>query len=200
MEQNLGNLQLRWNILRMISGAVAMVAFVLSVMAMPTGLGALRIAGLILGVALSGFTSLHCDWTWRRVTLVSEGTFFTLALLASVSANGPPENVPLLLLAFVTILFSEQTLHLTSRYTAQFSTGQQKLLDFNVPTLGKSLNQLCRRLALNGATYGTSYCVALSLLLIGAILSPAAPILSDISVYLLVTSIALALLITLKEE
>ena len=200
MEKNVSKLQLRWNILRATAGVVALGAFILTVDSIAAQLWILRIVGLIIGIPLSVLVALRCDLAWRRIAIIAEGAMFTLALFLSLSPNMFPNNIPLLLLAFVTILFSEQTLNLTSRYSAQFSTEQESLLDFNIPTLGKSLNRLYRRLALNGLVCGVSYLAALSLLVVGAIASPAVPLLSDISIYLLVTSIALALLIILKEE
>jgi len=194
-------LRLRWNLLRTLSAALVMSAFVLSVVAMPVGFSLLMLVGLILGVVLTVFTLFRFDLIIRRVTLVAESLLFTMALSSSISGTVVPENVPILLLAFVTILCSEQTLTLISSYSFQFSKERQEpLFDFNAPTLERSLDQLYRRLTSNGAVYATSYLVALVMLSIGPALGSVVPIFSDVSIYVIVTSIALAFLVILKED
>jgi uncharacterized membrane protein len=175
-------------------------AFVLSVVAMPVDLWTLMPVGLILGVVLTVLTFFRLDLIMRSVTLVAQGLLFTMALSSSISGPIVPENVPILLLAFVTILCSDQTLTLISSYSFQFSKERQgPLFEFNSPTLARSLDQLYGRVASNCAVYATSYLVALAMLSIAPALR-SVPILPDVSIYVIVTSIALAFLVILKED
>jgi hypothetical protein len=201
MEKSVRNLRLRWNILRTISGAIVMLTFVLIMAAIPAPMAIFRALGLIIGIILATFALFRSDLTWARITLLAQGTLFATALLATVSTEGYAESVPNLLLAFMMVLASERILTLISNYNTQFSTrGQELLMGFNVPALGRSLNHLYRRLAWNGVTLGTSYLLSLALLSAAILLGPFRSILSDASLYVLVTSVSLAILIASREE
>jgi hypothetical protein len=63
-----------------------------------------------------------------------------------------------------------------------------------------SLDRLYRRLAWDGIIFGAAYLLSLTVASMGSLLSSVAPALSDISVYVIVTSISLAILIVLREE
>ncbi len=201
MESSLANLRLRWNLLRGVACAVAIATFTLILSIIPVTIWALWLLALLVGVFTSVFALVKCDSTWNRLTLVAEGVLFAIALLSAVSTRGPEENIPILLLAFVLILGIEHVFTLIAQYGRQFSTINSPMgMDFNIPILQLSLDRLYRRLAWDGAILSTSYLLSVAVVYLGGIMSPIAPVLSDVSVYVLVTSIALAILIVSREN
>jgi len=199
MEGSLANLRLRWNILRSFAGAIAIVTFTLILSAIPTTIWALWLMALAVGVVTSVIAQVKCDFAWNMLTILEQGVLFGIALLSDLSRGG--ENLPILLLAFVMILASEHTLSLISDHRDQFSTRNSALeMEFNVPILRRSLDSLYRRLTWVGAVFGIGFLLSIVVASASGVLSSIAPVLSDISVYVLVTSIALATLVVSKEE
>ena len=201
MESSLANIRLRWNLLRGVASAIAIATFTLTLSAIPVTIWFLWVLALLVGVVISIVALVKCDLAWGRLTVLAQGVLLAIALLSALSTGGPGENVPILLLAFVMILASEHILSLVSQYGVQFSTGNSALgMDFNVPILQRSLDRLYRRLAWDGAIFSTAYLLSVAIASVGEILNPITPALSDVSVYVLVTSIALAILIVSKTE
>jgi len=201
MESSLRNLRLRWNLLRAIGASIAIVTFTLILVTIPVGIWILWVLPLLIGVGVTILAVIKCDVTWSRITLLAQSVLFAIALLSAISARGPVEDVPILLLAFVMIVGTEQVLTLISNYGVQFSISDSDFVtNFNIPTLQRSLDSLYRRLAWNGVIFGTAYLLSIAVAFLGSFLSPVAPALSDISVYVLVASISLAILIVLRAE
>jgi len=201
MEGSLANLRLRWNVLRGFASAIAIVTFTLLLSTIPATIWVLWFLALVVGFVTSILALVKCDIVWNTLTLLEQGVLFVIALLSGFSKGGPGENIPILLLAFVMILANEHVLSLISQYHVQFPTGDSTIgMDFNVPILRRSLDRLYRRLAWDGAVFGMGFVLSVAVASGGGILSPIAPVLSDVSLYVLVTSIALAILIVSKEE
>jgi len=201
MKNSLANLRFRWNLLRAISTAIAIATFTLILATIPLTTWILWVLALVIGIGVSIVAVAKCDVVWSRITLLAQSILFAIALLSAISRGGPTEEVPILLIAFVMILGSEQSLNLVSNYGAQFSlTNTSQVTDFNLPTLQKSLDRLYRRLAWNGVIFGAAYLLSLTVAAMSSLLSPVGPALSDISVYVIVTSISLGILIVLRNE
>ncbi len=201
MENSLTALRLRWKLLRGVASAIVIATFTLILSTIPATFWILWLLALLIGVFTSVVALVKCDLIWNRLTLLGQGILLTIALLSAFSARVPGENVPILLLAFVMVLATEHLLSLISQYSAQFSSSNSATgMDFNVTVLQQSLDRLYRRLAWDGAIFGAGYMLALAVATVGNILGSIAPVLSDVSVYVLVTSIALAILIVSKDE
>lgn len=201
MEENLANLRLRWDVLRGFAGTMTIATFVLILSTIPTSIWALWLLALIVGVLTSVIALVKCDFAWNMLTTLEQGILLGIALFSGVLKGAPGENLPILLLAFVMILVSEHTLSLISEHGDQFSPSNHGLeMDFNVPVLRRSLDRLYRRLARDGCILGMGFVLSIAVASTSGILVPIAPLLSDISVYVLVTSVALAVLIVSKEE
>jgi len=201
MENSVVKLRLRWNLLRVMAAAIAITTFILALTRIPAAIWILWVLVLLIGVIVSAFAVVKCDVTWSRITLIAQSTLFAIALLSAISAGESEEGVPILLLIFVMILGSEQVLSLISNFGTQFSlSASTPVIGFNMPTLQRSLDQLYRTLAWDGVLFTAAYLLSLSILAVGSFISPVAPVLSDISVYVLVTSISLAILIVSREE
>ena len=200
MEQNLKSIRIGWGLVRSIAGLVTFFTFLILAAIIPTQLGVLRIPALIVGIIVSALVSVKCSMMWARISLISQVSLFSVPMLSSLFLRAPGV-LPALILAFVMILFSDHIVGLVSKYGRQFSTMDEKvILDFNWPILGRSLNYLYRRLAVNGAVFAVCYLVTIGALLSGLDLAAFAPVLSDVSLYILVISISLALLVTMKED
>jgi len=201
MENSVVKLRLRWNLLRVMAAAIAITTFILALTRIPAAIWILWVLELLIGVIVSAFAVVKCDVTWSRITLIAQSTLFAIALLSAISMGESEEGVPILLLIFVMILGSEQVLSLISNFGTQFSlSASTPVIGFNMPTLQRSLDQLYRTLAWDGVLFTAAYLLSLSILAVGSFISPVAPVLSDISVYVLVTSISLAILIVSREE
>lgn len=201
MERSVANLRFRWAFLRGVACTIALATFTLILSTIPITIWLLWILVLLGGVVASIVALVKCDLTWNRLVLLAQCATLALSLISAFSRGGPGENVPILLLAFVMILACENILSLISQYGAQFSISNSAIgLDFNVPILQRSLDRLYRRLAWDGAILCTGYLLSIAVVFVGGILSPIAPVLSDVSVYVLVTSVALAILIVSREN
>ena len=200
MEQSLKNIRLGWWLVRGITSLGTFFTFLILATLIPTQLEILRIPAIIMGMILSALVIIKCNVLWARIALISQLALFSVPLLSSLFLQ-VPGVLPALILAFVMILLSDHTANLVSKYQRQFSTMDEKvILDFNWPILGRSFKFLYRRLALNGAVFAVCYLVTIGALLSGLDFSGFAPILSDVSLYILVISISLALLVTMKED
>ena len=201
MENSVVKLRLRWNLLRVMAAAIAITTFILALTRIPAAIWILGVLVLPIGITVSALAVVKCDVTWSRITLIAQSTLFAIALLSAISAGESEEGVPILLLIFVMILGTEQVLSLISNFGTQFSlSASTPVIGFNMPTLQRSLDQLYRTLAWDGVLFTAAYLLSLSILAVGSFISPVAPVLSDISVYVLVTSISLAILIVSREE
>jgi hypothetical protein len=201
MERGLGNLRTRWNLLRVVAAAIAIATFAVTLATIPLAIWILWVLVLLIGAAVSTVALVKCDVTWSRITLLAQSILFAITLLSAISTGGLAEEVPILLLAFVMILGTEQALSLIPNYGAQFSLSKSApVTSFNMPTLQLSLDRLYRRLTWDGIIFGAAYLLSLTVASMGSLLSSVAPTLSDISVYVIVASISLAILIVLREE
>jgi hypothetical protein len=135
-----------------------------------------------------------------RIVLFAEVLLFSMSLVAALFSPVIAGVFPVLLLTFVMILFSDRTLHLFASHGAQFSTSVDRLIDFNALAIEQSLTYLFRRLARNAVMFAGCYLLTIVVLLGGFDLSGVAPILSDASLYILIISISLALLVSMKED
>ena len=191
---------MHWRLVRSIVGLVTFSTFLILIAIIPAQLGALRIPALLVGIIVSALVAVKCTGMWARIVLSSQVSLFLVPLLSSLFVRGAVV-LPALILAFVMILLSDHMTNLISTYRRQFSAIDEKVvLDFNWPVLERSLTYLYRRLALNGTVFAVCYLVTIVALLSGLDFSGFAPILSDVSFYILVISISLALLITMKED
>jgi hypothetical protein len=201
MEQSLKRIRVSWGLLRSIAGLATFFTFLIIVAIFPTELGPFRIPALVAGLVVSALVAFKCNVMWGRISLILEVSLFSLPMISVLFSSEISEIFPALILGFVMILFSDHMVDLISNYGRQFSTmGERTLPDFNAPILGKSLKSLCRKLARNGAVFAGCYVITILVLLSGLSLSHLAPILSDVSLYVLVISISLAFLVTLKED
>jgi hypothetical protein len=195
------SIRVSWGLLRSVAGLVTFFTFLIIVAMFPTELDVFRFPALVAGVVVSALVAFECSVIWGRISLILEISLFSLPMISALFASEISEILPALILGFVMILFSDHMVNLIADYGRQFSTmGEKMLLDFNAPILTKSLKSLYRKLARNGAIFAGCYLITILALLSGIDLSHLTPILSDVSLYILVISISLAFLVTIKED
>jgi hypothetical protein len=179
---------------------VVCLTFVAIAATIPSQLIVIRIIAAFVGLFLSVLATFRTSLLLTRITLLAEVGLFSMSLVAALFSPAIASVFPLLLLTFVMILFSDRTLHLYASQGVEFSTSIDRLLDFNAPVIERSLTHLFRRLARNGVMFAGCYLLTVMVLLGGFDLSRVAPILSDASLYILIISISLALLVSMKED
>ena len=200
MEQAIMNLRLRWDLLRIIVGALSEFTFFILIDAIPSGWWILSLSALMVGTTLTILTLAQWKMVWVWSTLFVQSALFGAGLLSTLFGVTGETDVPLLLLAFLFMLVSQHVLTLLSGYSPQFSIGGSKsVMEFNVDSLKASLNHLYRRLAWDGFVFGSAFVLSVAIATMGEI-SPKIAILSDPSVFAIVVLIALALLVVFKEE
>lgn len=199
MEQNLARLRL-WDFLRVISTALVGTTSLVSLFAIPTGWSITIVPLSLLTLVAATLTVTKWKMVWIWLALLVQVFLFTLGLFATIFGLTSEGSVPVLLLMFTMILASEHTLTTTFSYSTQFSNrGNLAIQEFNAEALKRSLNHLCRRLARDGLILGIGFVLSVVAASIGTF-GPAASILSDPSLYMIIASISLAALVMLKEE
>jgi hypothetical protein len=200
MEQNLGRLRLLWNFLRIISTGLVAATSLLILLAIPNGwlIPLVPLSGLCIVAAIIAVTQWRIAWIWLALLVLA--SLFVSGLLAAVFGLIGEEYVPVLLLSFTMILMSEHTLTTISSYSAQFANrGNLAIREFNVEALRNSLNHLYKRIARDSLVLVMGFVLSAAAVSVGAF-GPAASILSDPSLYMVIASISLAALVMLKED
>jgi hypothetical protein len=200
MEKSLGQLQLRWNLLRIILAGQVIATSLLILMAIPNGWWIGAVPVFILGSVAALLTVLQWKIAWAWLTLLVQGCLFVVALVSAVFGIASGAYVPVLLLALSMVIASEHVLNTTLKYSGQFSGRENRsVMGFNEQALRASLDRLYSRLAWDDVVFGTAFLISLVIATIG-LGGSTSTILSDPSVYALVALMSLAFLILLKEE
>jgi hypothetical protein len=191
---------LLWNLLRVISAGLAAATSLLVLVIMPSVWWIITVPVFFVVVISSSLAVAQWKIMWIWLTLVAQIFLFASALFSAVFGIIGEEFVPVLLLAFTMILASEHILTSSLKYSAQFSrSGNRTAAGFNAKALRGSLRHLYRRLARDGVVFGSGFLLSATVATIGA-LGPTLSILSDLSFYVIIASLSLALLIVLKED
>ena len=200
MEQNLRDFTLRWNILRAFAVGIATATNILTLGILPRNWWLSTIPMLVIGLIVAALAVAQWKSMWIWLTLLVQAFLFILGLSAAIFGFVAETSVPVLLIAFTLILTTEHILTAAASYSPQFSIKcERAILEFNLETYAASLNHLYRRLARNALIFATGFLISILVVSLGAI-SPAASILSDPSLYIVVASISLAALLTVKEH
>jgi len=200
MEQNLGQLKIRWNLLRITSAGEAVATFLVILLAIPTRWWMVTSPIFVLGLIATTLTLVQYKIAWAWLTMLVQATLFAVGLLSTISGINGDAYVPLLLLAFLMGIASDHILNMALNYSGQFSQlGNRAVAEFNVSALKASLGDLYRRIAWDGVVFGSAFLLSITVATLGAVGATVA-VLSDPSLYVILLSISLAALIMLKEE
>ena len=158
------------------------------------------IIGSILGVSLAAYAIVRGEWKPASVSLVIGGLMFFALVVDQVVSGAARENIPILLLQFVMFLFAVEVLTGVLKqetFVARSAKPDHAVSDH---VLQRSSKEVQARIARLGVFFASCYVITLGLLYIGAQLRAVSPVLTDVSFYVVVVSISLALLILVREE
>jgi len=199
MESSLARLRLRWNLLRTFSAALVLITYLVILLAIPNW-WAFAVPALILGAVTTVLAMLQWKRIWIWVTILTQGFVFAIGLVSTLLGVTGASGVSILLLAFPMILISEHVLSVALNYSGQFSEHRNRsVMEFNANALTTSIDYAYKRLAQDGLLFGVAFLGALSVAA-ASVVSPAIAGISDPSVYVIVASISLALLIAFKQD
>jgi hypothetical protein len=200
MGETIAQLRLQWNLLQIITWVLPVATSLLILETIPSGWWMVSVPILILGAICASLAIIQWKPVWTWLVLIAQGFLFAIGLIATVT--GPPNHagIPLLILAYPMILATEHLLSTAMSYSAQFSTtGDSSVKQFNAPALTVSLCHLYRNLGRDGIVFGVSFLLSLAIGALSAI-GATTTVLSDPSLYAIVATISLALIVVLREE
>lgn len=200
MENTIDSYVAGWTIVRILSSAFLLLTFGLLTISFP--LWSLRITGLValVGIFFGLIAVLKGDRIWVRTTSLITGVMFFCSLLWHTLSSTLEQNLAMLLLLFVLVLFSAENLSLVCRYQKQYSKETIAELPTSLIVLQKSMEQIHKQIGRLGLILGGCYVITIGIVYVGGLLGSFAPVLSDTSLYVVVASISLALLMIIREE
>jgi hypothetical protein len=200
MENTVASCIARWNIFRILSFAILLLTFGLVTISFPPWplwmTGSVAIVGVLSGLA----AVLKGDRIWARGTSLIIGLMFFISLFWRILSATVEENLAMLLLLFVLVLFSIEDLNLLSRHQKQYSKEMVAEFASSITVLQKSMEQVRKQIGRLGLIFGSCYIITIGIVYIGALLASFVPVLSDYSLYVVVVSTSLALLMIIREE
>ncbi len=139
---------------------------------------------------------------WIRSSLLDVWFIFLLLLISQAVSGTIGEFVPITLLQFVMVLFSVELLTAGSWYLDSSSKDTLKMPSATMleETVDTFVQSTFRRVAHVGLLFASCYLLSFGALYLSAFAASSIPILTDISLYIVVVSVALALLILSREE
>ncbi len=201
MDNTLNRVRTGWAIFRSCSMICGLLGFYLIVNVSPPLMELYILPGVAIGVGLVLISVFAKSEIWAKMALLTQAVLFSFAILAYANSRSAPNNLPMLLLTFITILFNAEMLTRIPTYQKQFSMRIEDLVNSaNSISLKKSLDQLYVKQGRLAIILGTSFLLTIVVLLLGTTLGSAAPILSDPSLYMVVVSISLMFLLALREK
>lgn len=155
----------------------------------------------IVGVTFGGAGVLKGRSRWTNLSVLAMWmTFFGIIISQAVSGL-IEQYLPYTMLQCVMILFATEIVTETCKLRNQVST------EARAPPIGgveikpiTSGQQAFRHVSRVGLLFASSYLLSLGLLYVGGMIASAVPLLADISLYIVVVSVSLSLLLLLREE
>jgi hypothetical protein len=169
---------------------------------LPHALLPVGVLGSVVGISLTAAAVLKGRSSWVQFSLLDAWSVFFLLLISQVFAQTIGEYLPIILLQFVMVLFAVELLTAGSWYRGRSSTEPSNAADSTMPEelLRRSVQQAFRHVSRAGLLFASCYLVSLGILYLGAFAPLTMPLLADISLYIVVVSVALALLILQRED
>ena len=158
------------------------------------------IIGSILGVSLTAYAIVRGEWKPASASLVIGGLMFFALVVDQVVSGAARDNIPILLLQFVMFLFAVEVLTGVLKQETFSASSAKPDHSVSDQVLARSSKEVQARIARLGVFFASCYVITLGLLYVGAQLRAVSPVLTDVSFYVVVVSISLALLILVREE
>ena len=200
MATGVGFDSIRWKALRAFS-ITWLVLTLISFTAVLRHSTELGLIGSIVAVSLAGLAIMRSEWRLGLASLATTGLIFFLMIADQLTSGAAKSNLPLLLLQFVMLLFTVEVLTSVVRQQTVLRSSAAK--PAQVPpeaTHARTVEDVQTGIARVGVFFATCYLVTVGVLYVGSILRSISPIFTDVSLYMVVVSISLGLLILLREE
>lgn len=167
----------------------------------PTGLFSITVLGPIMVAIFSLLAISKGNPAWGKASLLAQAILFSISLISDTFLKAVSANLAVLLLTFVMLLFGVEFLTLVLSHHGQLSNWLRDT-EFgpNALMVNKSLRDIHRKLARFGIIFAGCYVLTIGVLFVSEVGASLAPVLSDIAVYVVLTSVSLPLLIILKED
>ncbi len=204
MENRIAMLTFRWKIFRAFSVAWLLLTLVFIALLLPKTLLSIGILGSVLGVFFGALGVMRGRSRWIITSLVDACVVFFLLVLSEASSKTLGQYLPITLLQFVMILYAVEVLTVTYNCQNQFSSDgfQPDPVDTISPkrVLYLPTEQAFQQISRLSLLFASCYLISVGILYVGSLVSSLAPQILDMSLYVIVVSISLALLIVLRED
>ena len=177
-------------------------AFVFITLFLPEPLLPVGIIVSLTGVSLSTASVLKGRSAWAKFSILEMWTVFYVLLISQALTNTIGQYLPITLFQSVMVLFAFEVLTISCEFREQLSNG--------APLAGnsrgtESLPHRSARYAFKtvsrlGLLFASCYVLSLAILFLSAYAALATPLITDISLYIIVVSVSLALLLILRED
>jgi len=187
-------------------------AFAFITLFLPQWLLPVGIIGLLAGVSLSTASVLKGRSAWAKFSILEMWLVFYALLISQALTNSIGQYLPITLLQSVMILFAFEVLTISCEFREQLSNGASLagnstgLIGYAKYALSsESLPHRSSRYAFKavsrlGLLFASCYVISLAILFLGASAALTTPLITDISLYIIVVSVSLALLLVLRED
>lgn len=177
-------------------------AFAFITLFLPQSLLPVGIIGFLAGVSLSTASVLKGRSAWAKFSILEMWLVFYALLISQALTNTIGQYLPITLLQSVMILFAFEVLTISCEFREQLSNGAS-LAGNSTGT--ESLPHRSSRYAFKavsrlGLLFASCYVISLAILFLGASAALTTPLITDISLYIIVVSVSLALLLVLRED
>jgi len=154
-----------------------------------------------VGVAFGTAGVLRGRPLWTKLSVLAMWmTFFSLVIFQAVSGS-IEQYLSFTLLQSVMILFATEVATESCKLRNQVSREAKAILSEGVELKPFTSGQHAfRHVSRLGLLFASSYILSLGFLFAGGIIASAVPLLADISLYIVVVSVSLSLLLLLHEE
>lgn len=175
--------------------------FILLLVSLPEALTLPAVSVSVLGVLSGAWALLRTSKVWGRAALVAAVLLLSLSIIIQSALGSILYTLPMLLLAYLMILFLVEAFDLVSKHSPMHKREMRSLqASLAIPAIEKSLEHLFRKLARVGLMLGACYLLTLAAVSFGSLFASISPLASDMSIYILAVSISLALLLILRED
>lgn len=200
-ERTIGPVDARWNLARVFVVALLLLAFASLVVSFPRSLMLPAALASGLGMVFAVWSILKPSRTLALSAFFVEALLLTLSLTVQLAFGSVRQALPSTLLAYVMILFSADALVLIQKHYFTHSRRMNALQPSRAVTaMQKSCEHIFAKLMWLSLLFGAGFILALIAITLGDYFASISSALSDISVYIVVVPISLALLLALREE
>jgi len=148
-------------------------------------------------LAVSAFTGLF-EGRELLPCLVIAGFVFFLGLLGQIVNDALTRNLPLALLEFILLLYSFEAVPTVTKRYRLFSAARYRI-DLPEQLLERSVQDAYSQLLRVATLFSAAYMIAIGVLEARRIV-PSVVVLGDLTLYVVIVTISLALILVLREE